>query len=135
MSIKILRIPLNNDQAKYAFFAACSDRGDCELLNFLGSLPDSGPIIRCIEEAAKDGPHALQDSRSHLINKDNKLYELISGRVRVVFFTDSNRVVICTHGFIKKSQKSPKLEVEKAIRIRNKYFKSKSDNKIIELDE
>jgi phage-related protein len=33
--------------------------------------------------------------------------------------------VVATHGFIKKSQKTPKAEIEKAEMIRKQYFKEK----------
>jgi len=33
-------------------------------------------------------------------------------------------MVICTHGIIKKAQKTPRGEIEKAERLRNKYIGS-----------
>ena len=36
-----------------------------------------------------------------------------------------NTLVIATHGFIKKRQKTPTEEIRKAERIRNQYFKEK----------
>jgi phage-related protein len=38
-------------------------------------------------------------------------------------------IVISTHGLIKKSDKTPKVEIEKAERIRKLYFESKSNEK------
>jgi len=35
-------------------------------------------------------------------------------------------VVIATHGIIKKTQKTPKKEIEKTIEIMNQYFKEKN---------
>lgn len=37
---------------------------------------------------------------------------------------NQNTLVICTHGFIKKSQKTPKSEIQKAMNIRLEYFKA-----------
>ena len=34
-------------------------------------------------------------------------------------------LVVATHGFIKKTQKTPKSEIEKAEKIREQYFKEK----------
>lgn len=40
--------------------------------------------------------------------------------------TDSERtLVLATHGFIKKTQKTPQKEIDKAERIRKQYFKEK----------
>jgi len=33
--------------------------------------------------------------------------------------------VIATHGFQKKSQKTPKKEIERALNLRNQYFENK----------
>jgi len=38
-------------------------------------------------------------------------------------------LVLETHGFIKKPQKTPKKEIKKAERIREKYFKNKKERK------
>lgn len=35
---------------------------------------------------------------------------------------DKHTFIIATHGFIKKTQKNPKAEIEKAMKIRNLYF-------------
>ena len=41
------------------------------------------------------------------------------------FFTD-NSVIVLTHGFIKKSQKTPKSEIEKAESYRRDFLKRRS---------
>ncbi len=40
--------------------------------------------------------------------------------------TDNNTIVIATHGIIKKTQKTPKKEIAKAIEIRRRYFENKN---------
>jgi phage-related protein len=35
-------------------------------------------------------------------------------------------IVIATHGFVKKTQKTPKKEIDKATELMNKYFESKN---------
>lgn len=39
---------------------------------------------------------------------------------------NKNTMVIATHGFIKKVDKVPANEIERAVRLRDKYFKNKS---------
>ncbi len=41
----------------------------------------------------------------------------------------NNTVVIATHGLIKKTDKTPKGDLEKAERLRKKYFELKSKKK------
>ena len=51
--------------------------------------------------------------------------------IRLLAFWDKSEgrdtLVIATHGFIKKEDKVPKNEIERAIHIRMKYFKRKSN--------
>lgn len=50
-------------------------------------------------------------------------------KYRLLAFWDKTQVmdtlVIATHGFIKKTQKTPQKEIDKAIAIRNIYFENK----------
>lgn len=42
--------------------------------------------------------------------------------VRIFYFFSSNAEIILTHGFKKKSQKTPRREIEKAIRLRKDWM-------------
>lgn len=44
---------------------------------------------------------------------------------RVFFIFDEGRVVVLFNGFQKKSQKTPKRELEKALRIKDEYYANK----------
>lgn len=44
---------------------------------------------------------------------------------RMFCFFDEGRLVVLTHGFQKKSQKTPRREIERAERIREKYYNEK----------
>lgn len=73
---------------------------------------------------------------------DPKLFEKLEGEIwyfrtkflslqyRVFAFWDktgnTETLVVATHGIIKKSNKVPKSEIEKAERIRQEYFKNKT---------
>lgn len=60
----------------------------------------------------------------------NGLYEariqLSSNIWRVFCFFDQGKLVILLNGFQKKSQKTPKNEIEKALKLMMKYFREKS---------
>jgi len=51
-------------------------------------------------------------------------YNSLTYRLFTFWDKNQNRVVVATHGIIKKSNKTPKKEIEKAEIIRNEYFKS-----------
>jgi phage-related protein len=52
--------------------------------------------------------------------------EIMSNIYRVFSFFDEGRLIILINGFQKKSQKTPKKEIEKAEKIKNKYFDEKN---------
>jgi phage-related protein len=59
------------------------------------------------------------------------LYEarisLASDIWRVFCFFDKGRLVILLNGFTKKTQKTPKREIDKALRLMNDYFNEKKE--------
>ena len=48
-------------------------------------------------------------------------------QIRLLAFWDPNlkSLIICTHGFVKKTQKTPKTEIKKALEFRKQYLKDK----------
>ena len=53
------------------------------------------------------------------------LYKGIQYRLLTFWDTDAETLVIATHGFVKKTQKTPSKEINKAEAIRKLYFNSK----------
>lgn len=53
------------------------------------------------------------------------LYKGIQYRLLAFWDTDAETLVIATHGFVKKTQKTPSKEISKAEAIRKLYFNSK----------
>jgi phage-related protein len=55
--------------------------------------------------------------------------KFLTNQIRLIAFWDKTEneetLVVATHGFIKKTQKTPKSEIEKAEKIRKQYFKEK----------
>ncbi len=64
----------------------------------------------------------------HLAGTD-KLFEIRvqSGNdiFRIFCFFDQGNLVVLANGFQKKTQKTPKQEIEKALKIKNEYYESK----------
>jgi len=74
----------------------------------------------------------LEDKGNQLREPDSKhledgIYELrttLGGNTgRVLFFFFDGRRIILTHGFIKKSQKTPRREIDKAKRYRKEHLR------------
>lgn len=48
---------------------------------------------------------------------------------RLFFIFDDGKIVVLFNGFQKKTQKTPKNEIEKALRIKKEYYEYKEQNK------
>lgn len=96
--------------------AICGPRGDCLLLDFLAGLDaqfagDGRAMLRLFAFTAEQGPpHNVEVS--HKIA--GEIWEFIAGRLRVLWFYDEGRLVVCTHGFVKRTRKTPAGEIERA---------------------
>lgn len=130
--MKVRRIPTGAETERYRLYSVCSARGDSDLEEFLSEHEDEAvAILRCMSDAAEKGPHSLPKARCHSIDQTNKIYEFIGGRLRVAFFTDSDRIVICTHGFPKKTQGTPSQEKKTATRAKKAYIEAKENGTLI----
>ena len=116
----------------YRVLAACTGRGDCELLSFLNEM--EGPVARdairianLLDRTAKEGP-SRRTEVSHQI--EGEIYEFIQGRLRVLWFYDERRIIVCSHGFIKKTKKIPRRELHRAKDTHRRYFEDKAKGKI-----
>jgi phage-related protein len=67
------------------------------------------------------------------IEETEGLYEtrfsLGSNIWRVFCFFDEGKLIILLNGFQKKSQKTPKVEIDLALRLKSEYFKEKKERK------
>jgi len=79
-------------------------------------------MLQLLERVAASGPPRNTDI-SHKIQGD--IWEFIKGRLRVFWFYDEDRVIVCTHGLVKKSQKIPKREITRAEQVRMAYVAAK----------
>ena len=63
------------------------------------------------------------------LKNSNGIYEMRvqvgTNIFRIFCFFDQNNLVVVGHGFQKKTQKTPKQEIEKAEQIKNEYYGSK----------
>lgn len=66
----------------------------------------------------------------------NGIYEFkTTGGLRLVWFWDAGQMIICTHGFEKASQKTPRGQIEKALAKKDEYFKAKAAGTLLKEDE
>jgi len=104
-----------------------------EFLKFLDSLQprDSAKLIEIISKVEKFGLEISK--RQKWIKKiDKNLYEIRSinskNIQRVLYFKILNNKFIITHGFTKKTQKTPKYEITKSKTRRDNYLKRRKNS-------
>lgn len=91
-------------------------------------------LLSSIKRVAENslGPGVLNTDRSHYVDQKNKIYEFIAGRYRLLWFQspDEQRVIVCSHLFVKKSQRVSVKEVSKALKIKKDYLAALREGKV-----
>lgn len=125
--MKILSI----QRAKFHVGAVVQEKGDgslaCSLIDDFNDIEATyeasrNRLLEYFKYVAGGGPQALTSLQCHQVDANNKIYEFISGKLRVLFFQGSTgNLIVCTHMFLKKTQKTPPKEISKSIRTRKRY--------------
>lgn len=84
-------------------------------------------MLRLLAFVAEQGPPRNVEL-SHKIAGD--IWELIAGRLRVLWFYDEGRTVVCTHGFVKRTKKTPTGEIERAQQAYGAYYVARNAKRI-----
>lgn len=102
------------------------DKGKCEALDFIESLDKKTrektlSIFELIEEL-----HIIPQKYFKKLVGTKGIYEIrveyTSNIYRYLAFFEKNKLIIVTHGFQKKSQKTPAKEIKKAENIKKIYL-------------
>lgn len=74
--------------------------------------------VQRLSDRGSDGLATL-----HWAEKLNDICELRPGRHRILYFWDSRRrVYVLLNGFLKKTRKTPAIELQRAERLMSEYF-------------
>ena len=115
-----------------------TEDGKCPIWDFLEALRLKAPTNKdariqhkqaslYIELLQQNGTHMNAEITKHL---DDGIWELRPGNNRVFYFLYQNNTYVLLHQFRKKSQKTPKREIEKAKTERNDYLRRKETAKL-----
>ena len=123
---------------KWTVVAEVDDGGVCDVCDVLDDLSD-GPKTKGIAAGFKahfdripaEGPRQLPDGIYHCVDADEGIYEFIKGRYRVVCFQANGRIVVCSAVEMKKSQKTPKKWVARAVALRVRYEAADQKNELV----
>ena len=76
-----------------------------------------------MELLSKNGPDLRKPYSEHLVDGIFELRAKVGTNIsRVLYFFVIGKKIVITNGFIKKSQKAPKSEIELAKKYRNEYL-------------
>ncbi len=93
-------------------------------------------LLEYFRQVADGGLQALNDAQCHTIDNKHKVSEFIAGRLRVLFFQGaSGNMVICSHMFLKKTQKTPPKEINRTIKAKKEYDQAEQDGRVEWKDE
>lgn len=112
---------------------------DCPFMSSLAGLGANyeksvDGLLSMLEKFATHGQRMLNDDICHEVDKKEKIFEFIKGDLRLLwFYGDGNKIIVCSHVFVKKRQKTPPLEVGKAVNMKQRYEKLIKDGINIEL--
>lgn len=73
---------------------------------------------------ANNGPPGNKEKFKYLTGS-NGIYEFKTTKLRVLCFKDDGKLIICSHGFVKQTKKTPPQEIEKAEKEKRLYFEAK----------
>lgn len=97
-----------------------------EAKNFIESLPEAAAykVYYNIKRVAggERNSELFKKLENSNIREFRTLYNKTAYRLFAFWDTEEETLVIAIHGIIKKTQKTPPKEIEKAERIRNEYF-------------
>lgn len=115
-----------------------TEDGKCPIWDFLEALRLKAPTNKdariqhkqaslYIELLQQNGTHMNAEITKHL---DDGIWKLRPGNNRIFYFFYQNDTYVLLHQFQKKSQKTPKREIEKAKAERNDYLRRKETAKL-----
>ena len=88
-------------------------------------------MLNLLEEVADGGPPRNPDV-CHLIEKN--IWQFEEGRIRILWFNgrqfEGLPNIVCSHGFKKTTQRTPKRQKDLIKRVRRQYFQDLKDGSI-----
>ena len=120
---------------------AVGNSDSCESIDFLMNLEagyqaSADGLHGLLERISLEGLSNISDILSHCVDKKEKIYELIKGKLRLFYFkTEDDFLIICTTGLIKKTQTVDQKHVKKAIRLKHEYLEAVKQNTLIVIED
>lgn len=127
--MRVLQIPVNGT---WTVYAACSERGDCPLLDFFEEHENQlqaniEGVYALLQHVAVNGP-PRNANLCHQLRGD--IWEFRKGRIRILYFCHGGKVVVCTHALVKSTRAIRNAEIERAESVLNEYREAVANNSL-----
>jgi phage-related protein len=91
--------------------------------------PNEWPkMVRILDYVIEAGPPKDAEKSKQL--REGIFEFRTKGGLRLLWFYDEGRVVICVNGYIKQGQKTPRQQINEAIQWKSRYFEAKQTGKL-----
>ena len=103
-------------------------RGDCPVDEFLDNLETKvrAKVLKWLQLLSEQGPRLPRPYADVLEGPIRELrVSLARLEVRLLYFFDQGRIIVVSHGFLKKTRTVPKTEIERAKTVRANWLKAK----------
>jgi len=110
-----------------------ADDRNCPSEDFLTNAANLQPdefakLTKLIDHSCN---HGLPKNKQKVNTLGDALFEFKTiGGLRLIWFWDANRIILCTHGFLKKRQTTPPAELITAAKWKKAYEAAKKTNKL-----
>lgn len=122
-------------QDKFSAYAFKEYDGFCEIRGFLDLLNATNQKDASVRSSMKLRIEYLVKGQLRIgpVHHDlgEGIRQITSGKYRLLYFFDEGKIVILTHWFEKKRNKTPPEQIKKAKKHREAYFEAKSNNILI----
>lgn len=132
MTLRIL------EQGIWTVMAVCDSRGDCQVQAFLHELESDSPsdyrqVMALLHTTAMTGP-PKSEMRSRSLGDD--IFELKTrGGIRILYFYDEGRLVICTEAVRKPKERELRGVKTRAVEARRRYLAAKQRDALETIEE
>jgi len=132
---------------EWSLYAVCDERGGCRLMDFLSDLKAADPaeaerVAALLRRVAGAGPPRNKETSRRLHSGARRgragetIFELKpAGAVRILYFYDEGRVIVCFRGMLKPKRTELAAVVRQAAETRGRYFRDKAQSRILIVEE
>lgn len=127
--MKLLRVR----QGTWTVAAVADDSGNCQVLEYLldyKGTDDGEEMLALLGLIAEQGPPHNKQKCRLLKSLSPHIGEVKAGLIRIFFFYDKGKMVVCTHASKKPKDRVLRHHVNRAERIREEYFRAKEEGSL-----